>query len=87
MARKEALEKLIVRRGLGRQQYLDRKAERLQLEARAGQRHSAEAVAFFTDLEHDKQCLLRSLRVDMKAQSTTRATSRPQVRRLPCILP
>jgi hypothetical protein len=43
-AQKSRLEHMVVQRELQRQQYRDKKAERLQLEARAGQRKTDEVI-------------------------------------------
>ncbi len=59
--RKEFLERLAVTRELQRQKLLDRKAERKQLEAKAGQRDSKEAIDYANDVEAHKALLAKVL--------------------------
>jgi hypothetical protein len=72
------MEKLLLRRELSRQQYADKKAERLVLEARAGQRKTPEVIEFVEKVEQEKKVLIKTLRVKEKSQEVTRASSRPQ---------
>ena len=77
-AQKSRLEHMVVQRELQRQQYRDKKAERLQLEARAGQRKTDEVIEFVAECEREKRVLLKTFRVAEKGQEAARASSRPQ---------